>query len=65
MRSVICPECGVIVKLNSEGEVHIHYAPTDPEEDTYDLPCEFSGMPFEDEEDEEDEEGYNRGKVLS
>jgi len=53
MRSVICPECGVIIKLNSEGEANIHYAPTDPEEDEYDLPCEFSGMTYADEEEED------------
>lgn len=49
---VVCPACGVLVKINSEREIALHYPPTDEDED-YSLVCEASGQEYEDENEEE------------
>lgn len=52
---VICPVCGVLVKLNSRKEISLHYGPPDDVNgDTYDLPCEMSRVEYEDENENEE-----------
>lgn len=53
---VLCPDCGLSVKLNEELEIPLHYGPPeDPDGEEYDLPCPASGNEFETEDADNDE----------
>lgn len=55
---VICPFCGVFVRLVRGVEIPIHYEPASAQdcEDDYDLPCQGSGQDYEDDEEDVNEE---------